>query len=271
MIWVFAAIAAVVIAAICFAVVLKQRLRIQPRVLMLHSLRPRWFDISAVRGEQFEQLLQVIAECGLRVGTLEAAVADRGVVALTFDDGYDDLMQLLPVLEQKRIAITVFMPTAFIGKPNSWDNFLLRDKRRHLDAVQIRQLAAAGASFGSHGHSHGDLCALPTAKLQRELVDSKAILEELTGREVRQLAFPFGRGEDRVIVAAKAAGFTHCWAAAPRRAFGSGCSRVAINAFDSRFTMRAKLTGSLLGGIEVLKAAAISRCAQLTPLSRKIL
>ncbi len=271
MIWVFAAIAAVVLAAICFSVVLRQRLREQPRVLMLHSLRPRWFDISAVRGEQFEQLLQVIAECGLRLGTLEEAVTDRGVVALTFDDGYDDLMQLLPLLEQKRIVITVFMPTAFIGKPNAWDNFLLRGKRRHLDAGQIRQLAAAGASFGSHGHSHGDLCALPTATLRQELAASKAMLEELTGREVRHLAFPFGRGDDRVIAAAKAAGFTHCWAAAPRRAFGSGWGRIAVNALDSRLTMRAKLAGSLLGGIEVLKAAAISRCAQLTPLSRKIL
>jgi len=271
MIWVFAAVAVVVIAAICFAEVLRRRLREQPRVLMLHSLRPRWFDASAVRGERIEQLLQVIAECGLRVGTLEEAVADRGVVAMTFDDGYDDVMQLLPLLEQRRIAITIFMPTAFIGKPNSWDNFLLRGKRRHLDAAQVRRLAAAGANFGSHGHSHGDLGALPTARLKQELAESKAILEELTGREVRHLAFPFGRGGEHVIAAAKEAGLAHCWAAAPRRATGKIRGRIAINVFDSRFTMKAKLTGSLLGGIEVLKAAAISRCAQLTPLSRKII
>lgn len=271
MIWVLAAVVVVMIAAICVAVVLRQRLRDQPRVLMLHSLRPRLFDVSAVRGEQFEQLLQVIAECGLRVGVLEEAADDRGVVALTFDDGYDDLMQLLPMLEERRLLITVFVPTAFIGKPNSWDNILLRGKRGHLDAVQIRQLGAAGVVFGSHGHSHCDLTALTPAELARELVDSKVMLEELTGREVRHLAFPFGRGGDRVIAAASAAGYSHCWGAAPRPAVGIGRGRIAINAFDSHCTMKAKLTGSLLGGVEALKAATISRCSRLTPLSRKIL
>ena len=38
-----------------------------------------------------------------------------------------------------------FCADGFHRQDNSWDNFLNRDKRRHLSAVEIKQLAAAGS------------------------------------------------------------------------------------------------------------------------------
>jgi peptidoglycan/xylan/chitin deacetylase (PgdA/CDA1 family) len=58
--------------------------------------------------------------------------------------------------------------------------------------VQVRQLADAGMSIGSHGHSHAALAGLDEAAQRRELAESRSILEEALGREVAAVAYPFG-------------------------------------------------------------------------------
>jgi peptidoglycan/xylan/chitin deacetylase (PgdA/CDA1 family) len=57
---------------------------------------------------------------------------------------------------------------------------------------QIRQLADAGLSIGSHSHSHRKLAGLDDATQCQELTESKQILETHLGRPVKALAYPFG-------------------------------------------------------------------------------
>ncbi len=192
--------------------------------------------------------------------------ADDSCVALTFDDGYDDLMQLLAVISQRGIPITVFVPTAFIGKSNSWDNFLNRNQRRHLSETQIKQLAAAGVEFGSHTHSHCDLSRLSDAAIEHELRESKRILESLTDREVRYIGYPFGRCDNRVVAIAKKLGYRNGFWSAPHKSDGFNFGRTALNRFDSPITIRAKLWPGLLSGAEYLKCLVINRFSHLTPL-----
>lgn len=53
---------------------------------------------------------------------LEAGVPVRGMIAITFDDGYEDVLKVaLPVLEREEIPATVFFVAGNTGEPFWWD------------------------------------------------------------------------------------------------------------------------------------------------------
>lgn len=53
---------------------------------------------------------------------LEAGAPVRGMIAITFDDGYEELLTLaLPVLEREEIPATVFFVAGNLGEPFWWD------------------------------------------------------------------------------------------------------------------------------------------------------
>ncbi|MEO6810071.1 MAG: polysaccharide deacetylase family protein [Isosphaeraceae bacterium] len=57
---------------------------------------------------------------------------------------------------------------------------------------QVRQLADAGMSIGSHSHSHPNLAKLSEPEQRVELVRTRQTLERELGREVATLAYPYG-------------------------------------------------------------------------------
>lgn len=53
---------------------------------------------------------------------LEAGVSVRGMIAVTFDDGYEDVLRVaLPVLEREQVPATVFFVAGNPGEPFWWD------------------------------------------------------------------------------------------------------------------------------------------------------
>ena len=81
---------------------------------------------------------------------------------------------------------------------------------RALTWGEIREMAAGGIEFGSHTVSHCCLTKIPPTQLDRELVHSKASLEQQLGRPIAALAYPFGGPtafDDAVIDAARRAGY----------------------------------------------------------------
>lgn len=214
----------------------------------------------------FGHILEECRNRGLHFGRISEATLRDDTIAITFDDGYEDIIQLLPLLRQQRIPLTVFVPTAFIGKTNSWDNLLLKNKRRHLSEDQIKQLAAEGVEFGSHTHSHRDLSRLSYNEIEEELSRSKSILETLTGKEVRHIAYPFGRGDRRIAEIARRLGYRAGFWSIPRIADGFNAGRTPFNRFDTHLTIKAKLHPCILSGAEYLKILIISRFSHLTPI-----
>ena len=65
--------------------------------------------------------------------------------------------------------------------------------RRMLSEQEARAMAATDIfTVGSHTRTHAWLSALDDAELDNEIAGSKADLESLTGRTVREFAYPFG-------------------------------------------------------------------------------
>ncbi len=259
------AVIAFLFIALFIAQIFRRRISAAPKILLLHSFESKSLDIGSFTLRGFESLLQAIEAAGLSIGDIEETLHDHTKVAITFDDGYDDLMQLEPLLRKLRMPITIFIPTAYIGKTNTWDNFLSAGKRRHLSESQIRQLSALGVRFGSHGHTHRDLTTLSQTALTEELTLSQRILSDLTGKLVVDIAYPFGRANAQLIHAARALGFTRQFASVPMNANSDLIGRIPIAKLDNSISIKSKLSGNFFAGVEVTKSLIISKFSHLTP------
>lgn len=132
---------------------------------------------------------------------------------LTFDDGWlDALTAVAPLLRGLGV------PATFYACPGRWGAQhpeLSGAAGRLLDADAARALHSAGMELGSHTMTHPDLRTLDDAALERELADSKAGIEEITGRPCRTFAYPFGHLDERVERAVEAAGYELAFAWLP--------------------------------------------------------
>ncbi|MGW1538940.1 polysaccharide deacetylase family protein [Streptomyces sp. NPDC002309] len=159
---------------------------------------------------------------GVSVAELLAARArgeDRGLVGLTFDDGYADFVEAaLPVLRRHGCGATLFVLPGRLGGHNSWDP--LGPRKPLLTADGIRAAAGQGVEIGSHGLTHVDLTKADDVTLTVETVESRAALTELTGAPVAGFCYPYGAIDRRAADAVRDAGYTYACAIDPGRLSG---------------------------------------------------
>jgi peptidoglycan/xylan/chitin deacetylase (PgdA/CDA1 family) len=176
------------------------------RVLMYHAIgTPALGDklgLFSLSPERFRQHMALLA--GWTQGQVVAfdAASTTGTgcrVAITFDDGYlDNLEVAAPILGELGLPFTVFVISEFVRQAKA--GFLSPDALRALAAVP-------GAQIGAHGANHVALTQCDQATLRNELTSSRHYLEDVLGREVRTLAYPYGAADRRVRDAALEAGY----------------------------------------------------------------
>jgi peptidoglycan/xylan/chitin deacetylase (PgdA/CDA1 family) len=113
-------------------------------------------------------------------------------VALTFDDCYRDNLFAARVLAEHGLTASFFIPTAFVETDHvfPWDHHLPR--LENLTWNDVREMAALGHAIGSHTINHVNLGHVALSAAQREIIESKRILEEKVGMQVRWFAYPYG-------------------------------------------------------------------------------
>lgn len=96
---------------------------------------------------------------------------------------------------------------------------VIRRTHRAMDENQLRRLADGGLiEIGAHTLTHPVLAALPLEEQQREIAESRRILEDVIGSPVRAFSYPFGGKGDYTSDTAncvRAAGYTHACANVP--------------------------------------------------------
>ena len=176
------------------------------RVLMYHAIgTPAIGDtlgLFSLSPERFQQHMALLT--GWTQGRVVAfdAAATTGTgcrVAITFDDGYRDNMEVAaPMLCELGLPFTVFVTSEFVRS----------GKAGFLSPTGLRALAALpGAQIGAHGANHVALTQCDEGALRNELTSSRHYLEDVLGGEVRTLAYPYGAADRRVRDAAMAAGY----------------------------------------------------------------
>ena len=168
-------------------------------------------------------------------------------VAITFDDGYRNVLTAAaPVLRRFGFSATVFVPSAWIGKSNEWDESSRCDLGI-MTAEELREVESMGVVVESHGHGHIDLGAAPSEDATRDIAESLERLAAVTGHTPRFLAYPFGRtsaaAEDAAAAAGIEASFTIDALHRGLHSFG----RVPITPLDGARLFRIKTGGRYLG------------------------
>jgi peptidoglycan/xylan/chitin deacetylase (PgdA/CDA1 family) len=132
----------------------------------------------------------------------------RGLGAITFDDGLAATMHIaVGLLGERGAAATLYVPSGLLGREHPD----LASGERILDRGGVREIADAGVEIGAHTVDHVDLRTLPYADALDQLRRNKADLEDITGRPVRSLAYPYGAFGPDTIRAAQEAGFDSAW------------------------------------------------------------
>jgi peptidoglycan/xylan/chitin deacetylase (PgdA/CDA1 family) len=111
----------------------------------------------------------------------------------------------------------VFLVSNFIGVDDAWTRAENPDGATHplLNAEEILDMQRRGVGFHSHTCSHASLPDLDDDRLSRELVESRVALQYLLGRQVDYLAYPFGHLDERVVSAARKAGYRAAFSTQP--------------------------------------------------------
>ena len=189
-----------------------------PLVLCYHAVSETWPAELAVTPRAFREQLETLLEGGYRTTTLSDALAAPGrkIAVLTFDDGYRSLLERVqPVLEELGAVATVFAVTGFAGTRLRWpgiDEWADGEHARELDGLsweELRRLRRAGWEVGSHTRTHPRLTTLGDDELRDELQSSKRACEEELGEECGALAYPYGDVDERVVAAARGAGYRY--------------------------------------------------------------
>jgi peptidoglycan/xylan/chitin deacetylase (PgdA/CDA1 family) len=190
-----------------------------PRILGYHSIS-RFKDdpnMMCTSPERFESQMLYLKRRNLRgVSVREllrawSAGSAKGLVGLTFDDGYEDFLHAaLPVLERLGFSATVFVVAGMLGGENDWEHYFSpKPTMKLLGAAGIREISERGIEVGAHSMSHPTLPTLDAATLEREVGDSRRVISEVLGEEVEGFCYPYGELDDASFQAVRRAGYAY--------------------------------------------------------------
>ncbi len=161
-----------------------------------------WADVKLAL---FTQLLETAKRSNQAIVTIDNwAENNSSELALSFDDGHiSDFDIVLPLLKEYGAQGTFFITPNFVGKEG------------YMSWGQIRDLGEAGMEIGSHSLTHPYMTTLSSEQLSIELKDSKAQIEQHTGKEVVSFAYPFGDCSGRTHKVAIEAGYKNICTSKP--------------------------------------------------------
>ena len=132
---------------------------------------------------------------------------DRSV-CITFDDGWkDNYDHAFPVLKEFDVKATIFLVPSLLGQTSDQVTADGEAPREHLSIDNVREMAGFGIEFGSHSLSHKLFDRTPDDEIERQVVESKARIEDILQRTCTTFAYPAGFFTDFSKHAISKAGF----------------------------------------------------------------
>jgi peptidoglycan/xylan/chitin deacetylase (PgdA/CDA1 family) len=236
-----------------------------PFVLCYHGVgTPEAQDPSGlfIGSEPFAHHLDVIAGSGYRVvgvGELwQLMHAGPGVDrhgAITFDDALvRTAREGIPGLLERGMRCSMFVATGLMGQPHPD-----LEAEMIMTAGEVGELAAAGVEIGAHSVDHPYLDRMRYEEVLDQMRRSRAVLEDLIGRSVTSMAYPYGRASAQTIRAAAEAGYElACLCSGPGPWRALTIPREPIHPTVNDLRLRAKMAG-LYGPVHTLKNVRAAR------------
>ncbi len=184
-------------------------------VLCYHRFEDRPKDSLAIKPSEFEAQMTELKANNITVIGMQDFLAWRRnekaipakAAVITIDDGYLSGYKVAwPILQKFGYPFTMFVYTNYIkGGPNAGG--------QSMSWEQLAEMRDAGVDIQSHTVSHADLrmkkahAADYEKWLDSELGDSKRIIENQLGIQVKALAYPYGLHNEVVRTAGLKAGY----------------------------------------------------------------
>jgi len=119
-------------------------------------------------------------------------------LCISFDDAYVSFKKFaFPLIKSLKLPVSLFIPTAFVGKSNVWDTVNGYPEIKILNWQEIKELSNdILIEIGSHGVNHISHARLNKEQDFEEISNSKRIIKEQIGVEIKFYSFPFGQEKD---------------------------------------------------------------------------
>ncbi len=229
-----------------------------------------WYKKHHYRIISLQELVEIIEKKHIPQGR---------VAFISFDDGWRSNLDLLPICEKYNAPITVFVATEPLISGNFWWEYVTKKYGRQTmlsfkkkpevefykdlakvkdkmimerSAMTVDELKAFSkhplVTIQSHTVNHPILTNLTDISLDKELADSKRILEEWLGEKIDVFSYPNGNVGKREIDALKKAGYRYAFTTEAKQ-FEIGevnpflLPRMAMNTHGGRYDNLTKLTG----------------------------
>ena len=193
-----------------------------PYITMYHSvaegadLAHDPFRITVSPG-RFERQLAWLARFGLRgvsVRELLSAHTRRGLVGLTFDDGYADFLDAaVPALRRRGFTATVFVVAGRLDTVNAWERGGPVKPLMSADAVLA--CIDAGMEVGSHGLRHEHLSHLDAREATAEINRSWELLSDMLHAPIAGYCYAYGDHDGRAVRLVRDCGYEYACAVRP--------------------------------------------------------
>lgn len=116
-------------------------------------------------------------------------------IIFTFDDGYSDAYQAASILHNSQMTGTFYVITDFIGRTN------------YLTLDQIKEMLKWGMTIGSHTLSHPDLAKIADIDDQRQITESRQLLEKMINQPITDFCYPSGSYNQAIVDIVHSAGY----------------------------------------------------------------
>lgn len=126
-------------------------------------------------------------------------------IILTFDDGYRDFYtDAYPILKKYHVPATAYIVPGFLDKPN----YMFKTQLDEINRDGLVEIAA-------HTVHHAYLKGMSTERAQKEITDSKTMLEAQIDKPVVSFAYPYGAFDLDIAQLVQEAGFTNATSTLP--------------------------------------------------------
>jgi peptidoglycan/xylan/chitin deacetylase (PgdA/CDA1 family) len=175
------------------------------RIMMYHMISKQLPKTKKsglrVSPEMFERHLKYFSDNNwsfIKMSELLEHDAQEKVVAITFDDGYEDnYSEAFPLLKKYNACATLYLvidrhQNDWSAKKNPKHNKSDLAKKSKLSDGQVEEMVASGIfELGGHTYSHPFLPNLSVEDKEHEMISSKSFLETKFNTNISSFAYPF--------------------------------------------------------------------------------
>jgi len=155
-------------------------------------------------------LLNFFGFKGLSMGELQPYLEGKKtgkVVGITFDDGFKNNLDVLPILQKFNFSATCYIISQNIGGINYWDLDKGIPKNPLMDENEVKQWIDGGMEIGSHTQNHVRLADIDIELATQEITQSKLDIEQQFNLSVEHFCYPYGSYNKEIVAITKKAGY----------------------------------------------------------------